>query len=81
MYVVAPFLISQCYNWPSKDSMIALVVAPFLISQCYNKEEQEESIRRVVAPFLISQCYNTSTGNPYSIRVSRFILSKKMCLK
>ena len=35
----------------------------------------------VVAPFLISQCYNTSTGNPYSIRVSRFILSKKAALK
>ena len=58
-----------------------MVVAPFLISQCYNKEEQEESIRRVVAPFLISQCYNTSMGNPYSIRVSRFILSNKMSLK
>ncbi len=31
--------------------------------------------------FLISQCYNTSTGNPYSIRVSRFICSEKMGLK
>ena len=35
----------------------------------------------VVAPFLISQCYNVSMGNPYYVRVSRFILSKKAALK
>ena len=35
----------------------------------------------VVAPFLISQCYNTLMGNPYHVRVSRFILSKKAALK
>ena len=53
------------------------VVAPFLISQCYNQIEFYRWRKFVVAPFLISQCYNTPTGNPYSIRVSRFILSKK----
>ena len=59
----------------------AVVVAPFLISQCYNIIDGVKHGLFVVAPFLISQCYNTSTGNPYSIRVSRFILSKKMSLK
>ena len=38
-------------------------------------------IYKVVAPILISQCYNPSTGNPYYVRVSRFICSKKMGLK
>ena len=79
--VVAPFLISQCYNLNEADTSSFRVVAPFLISQCYNKNMQQKPKLMVVAPFLISQCYNTSTGNPYSIRVSRFILSKKMCLK
>ena len=75
--VVAPFLISQCYNQSNLPSFKISVVAPFLISQCYNSRNQLALDRYVVAPFLISQCYNTSTGNPYSIRVSRFILSKK----
>ena len=57
------------------------VVAPFLISQCYNAVIDFDVGLRVVAPFLISQCYNTSTGNPYFIRVSRFICSEKMGLK
>ena len=35
--VVAPFLISQCYNGYIKHKEGNLVVAPFLISQCYNK--------------------------------------------
>ena len=61
--------------------MTQVVVAPFLISQCYNGTFVLERDENVVAPFLISQCYNTSTGNPYSIRVSRFILSKKAALK
>ena len=77
MFVVAPFLISQCYNAQNKMAIIFNVVAPFLISQCYNKSAVLFKAISVVAPFLISQCYNTSTGNPYSIRVSRFILSKK----
>ena len=75
--VVAPFLISQCYNGGYQEAAIIAVVAPFLISQCYNCNTGGEQDRLVVAPFLISQCYNTSTGNPYFIRVSRFILSKK----
>ena len=58
-----------------------VVVAPFLISQCYNNAHEAMQGTNVVAPFLISQCYNTLTGNPYSIWVFRFILSKKMCLK
>ena len=52
-------------------------VAPFLISQCYNEANLNVEIVTAVAPFLISQCYNTSTGNPYSIRVSHFIWSEK----
>ena len=79
--VVAPFLISQCYNCRLASVLFIAVVAPFLISQCYNLMVHCLSCFNVVAPFLISQCYNTSTGNPYFIRVSRFILSKKMCLK
>ena len=35
-WVVAPFLISQCYNRYIADITKLLVVAPFLISQCYN---------------------------------------------
>ena len=57
------------------------VVAPFLISQCYNSAGSHGLADTVVAPFLISQCYNTPTGNPYSIRVFRFILTKKVALK
>ena len=34
--VVAPFLISQCYNEFHNLNFPNLVVAPFLISQCYN---------------------------------------------
>ena len=34
--VVAPFLISQCYNHNSRANNKSVVVAPFLISQCYN---------------------------------------------
>ena len=75
--VVAPFLISQCYNLTNFLYVNALVVAPFLISQCYNSDIGIYKPWVVVAPFLISQCYNTPTGNPYSIRVSCFILSKK----
>ena len=79
--VVAPFLISQCYNSYLLINSTGHVVAPFLISQCYNAMDMMGVKKRVVAPFLISQCYNTSTENPYSIRVSRFILSKKAVLK
>ena len=79
--VVAPFLISQCYNTNCKPPMTFSVVAPFLISQCYNFPAPTTPERSVVAPFLISQCYNTPTGDPYYVRVSRFICSKKMGLK
>ena len=34
--VVAPFLISQCYNSDTTEVATGNVVAPFLISQCYN---------------------------------------------
>ena len=34
--VVAPFLISQCYNYEVERPLYFRVVAPFLISQCYN---------------------------------------------
>ncbi len=34
--VVAPFLISQCYNLLPFYKLAFFVVAPFLISQCYN---------------------------------------------
>ena len=34
--VVAPFLISQCYNALGVGAFRVRVVAPFLISQCYN---------------------------------------------
>ena len=59
----------------------AVVVAPILISQCYNTLSSLTACMRVVAPILISQCYNTPTGNPYYVRVSRFICSEKMGLK
>ena len=36
--VVAPFLISQCYNMTAEEFCEKQVVAPFLISQCYNFE-------------------------------------------
>ncbi len=36
--VVAPILISQCYNITFKGGIGWFVVAPFLISQCYNKK-------------------------------------------
>ena len=36
MKVVAPFLISQCYNLDAQMQPTDIVVAPFLISQCYN---------------------------------------------
>ena len=36
MVVVAPFLISQCYNFMKMNYGVKYVVAPFLISQCYN---------------------------------------------
>ena len=56
--VVAPFLISQCYNGFSNNSLRWSVVAPFLISQCYNNFMIHSLLLKVVAPFLISQCYN-----------------------
>ena len=58
-----------------------MVVAPFLISQCYNPDGKALGIPLVVAPFLISQCYNTSAGNPYFIRITRFLLFKKRGLE
>ena len=79
--VVAPFLISQCYNCDNLNGVPIPVVAPFLISQCYNYNRAVYNIEYVVAPFLISQCYNNPMGNPYYVRVSRFICSEKMGLK
>ena len=81
MAVVAPILISQCYNLSSCWLSCIHVVAPILISQCYNRIIQPLFWFVVVAPILISQCYNTPTGNPYYVRVSRFICSEKMGLK
>ncbi|EKY05549.1 hypothetical protein HMPREF9120_01803 [Neisseria sp. oral taxon 020 str. F0370] len=75
--VVAPSLISQCYNCSRRLYALSLVVAPSLISQCYNIHLVRRQPQSVVAPSLISQCYNTPTGNPYLIRISRFILLKK----
>ena len=37
--VVAPFLISQCYNTKITQAIENRVVAPFLISQCYNADK------------------------------------------
>ena len=56
--VVAPFLISQCYNIMVLHNRAVIVVAPFLISQCYNNMGKTVELCKVVAPFLISQCYN-----------------------
>ncbi len=56
--VVAPILISQCYNFYYKSCLTYSVVAPFLISQCYNGGWHTACLFGVVAPFLISQCYN-----------------------
>ena len=56
--VVAPFLISQCYNVVFELVQCDEVVAPFLISQCYNCFLAHSTGAAVVAPFLISQCYN-----------------------
>ena len=56
--VVAPFLISQCYNSRRHGNTFGYVVAPFLISQCYNALAYLDWLASVVAPFLISQCYN-----------------------
>ena len=56
--VVAPFLISQCYNKTRCHGVQGGVVAPFLISQCYNFSNVFAPVSVVVAPFLISQCYN-----------------------
>ena len=64
--VVAPFLISQCYNRLPVSEYALRVVAPFLISQCYNGRAIVVLNGRVVAPFLISQCYNEPKGRlPY----------------
>ena len=60
--VVAPFLISQCYNRGATTFRGIWVVAPFLISQCYNKKAPSLARVKVVAPFLISQCYNYLNG-------------------
>ena len=81
MIVVAPFLISQCYNTISTPICAWFVVAPFLISQCYNPIGYAPVRYWVVAPFLISQCYNASAGNPYSVRISRFLLFEKKGLE
>ncbi len=37
--VVAPILISQCYNKLNASNIVHTVVAPILISQCYNLED------------------------------------------
>ncbi len=58
LLVVAPFLISQCYNKSIYRPPFPAVVAPFLISQCYNVCFSNGKHIFVVAPFLISQCYN-----------------------
>ena len=78
---VAPFLISQCYNNHAAPFAFDWAVAPFLISQCYNIASRKWCANWAVAPFLISQCYNASAGNPYFIRIPRFLLSKKRRLK
>ena len=36
-FVVAPILISQCYNFVTYAGYLIAVVAPILISQCYNR--------------------------------------------
>ena len=77
-YVVAPFLISQCYNELVERATVIRVVAPFLISQCYNELEEQYSAMSVVAPFLISQCYNSQAGNPYRTRVPAYFFLKNL---
>ena len=57
-FVVAPILISQCYNPCGASAFGVVVVAPILISQCYNTPHAEPLLMGVVAPILISQCYN-----------------------
>ena len=42
--VVAPFLISQCYNLGRSVSVKQMVVAPFLISQCYNRGRHHQAV-------------------------------------
>ena len=81
LYAVAPFLISQCYNHTDRRRFEFYAVAPFLISQCYNVYAYSYATSLAVAPFLISQCYNISAGNPYFIRIPRFLLSKKRRLE
>ena len=51
--VVAPFLISQCYNSVAADVPMPDVVAPFLISQCYNILPALDFNAMVVAPLYI----------------------------
>ncbi|HFC6348731.1 TPA: hypothetical protein ACFNMU_001744, partial [Neisseria lactamica] len=75
------FLISQCYNYSRNEIIARAESLFFLISQCYNDMADYITQNTESLFFLISQCYNTSTGNPYSIRVSRFICSEKMGLK
>lgn len=58
-----------------------LLILFFLISQCYNHTDHDGTAETTVAPFLISQCYNTSAGNPYFIRITRFLLFKKRGLE
>ena len=55
---IAPFFISQCYNFLIITRNSLLVVAPFFISQCYNCYTNNITDNPVVAPFFISQCYN-----------------------
>ena len=55
---IAPFFISQCYNYRFFVQFITAVVAPFFISQCYNNGKWVVIDGDVVAPFFISQCYN-----------------------
>ena len=55
---IAPFFISQCYNYRFFVQFITAVVAPFFISQCYNFAQDGTFSGVVVAPFFISQCYN-----------------------
>ena len=55
---IAPFFISQCYNYRFFVQFITAVVAPFFISQCYNLLKIFTVCKVVVAPFFISQCYN-----------------------
>ncbi len=60
--VVAPILISQCYNIKNAQYKKSKVVAPILISQCYNNLPKQTNTMHVVAPILISQCYNVCSA-------------------